>query len=452
LRPDASACASRLVAHILAQAAACLRLWRASQSAHDAVRAGGSGSVSSGEGQDGVRYSGARIAGLGVLALLTLLPVTLPVPVLRELVQHRFGVSELATSAFMSINMVGAFVAAPVVGALADRWGRRRGLLIGALTLDALCFAALTADAPFAAFMAIRFFEGCAHISALSLLMGIASSARPEQERSLALGVVGSGLLLGVATGAPLGGRLGARDELLPLEVGAAVVAAAAVLATLIVKETGRAGERRPGFGEIGCLVRAHPLVALPLAFSFIDRFTVGFFTSTFVFLARNEHQFTSARVGMLIGMFMLPFALLSFPFGLLAQRTSRVAFLIGGSLVYGALVASLGFWPSDVFTALMPIAGISAAVMFMPSMLMTAETTPERIRTTSLGAFNAAGSLGFIAGPLVGGAVSAAVAAEHGALTGYRAAFAVAGVSVIALALAALAPLWRFERQHETR
>ena len=58
--------------------------------------------------------------------------------------------------------------------------------------------------------------------------------------------------------------------------------------------------------------------------------------------------------------------------------------------------------------------------------------------------------SLGFIAGPLVGGAVSTAVAAEQGALAGYRAAFAVAGVSVIALALAALAPLWRFERRAE--
>jgi len=403
-------------------------------------------SVESGE-PVGVRYSGARIAGLGVLAVLTLLPVTLPVPVLRELVQHRFAVSELATSAFMSVNMLGAFFTAPLVGALADRWGRRRGLLIAALALDALCFVALTADVPFAAFMAIRFVEGCAHISALSLLMGIASSARPEHERSLALGVVGSGLLLGVAAGAPLGGRLGARSELLPLEVGAAVVALAALLAALVVRETGRAGERRPGFGEITRLLREHPLVALPLAFSFIDRFTVGFFTSTFVFLARGEHQFTPGRVGLLIGSFMLPFALLSFPFGLAAQRTSRVAFLIGGSLLYGALVASLGYWPSGAFSVLMPITGISAAVMFMPSMLMTTETTPERIRTTSLGAFNAAGSLGFIAGPLVGGAVSAAVSAQHGALAGYQAAFLIAGGSVIALALAAFAPLWRFER-----
>jgi MFS family permease len=399
-----------------------------------------------------VRYGAARIAGLGLLAVLVLLPVTLPVPVLRELVQQRFGVSELATSAFMSVNMVGAFLSAPLVGALADRIGRRRALLIGALALDAACFLALTARVPFPVFMGIRFLEGCAHISALSMLMGIASSARPEHERSFALGVVGSGLLLGVAMGAPLGGRLGAADALLPLEVGAAIVLAAAALAALIVRETGRAGERRPGFGEIARLVRAHPLVALPLAFSFIDRFTVGFFTSTFVFLVRNEHAFPPARVGILIASFMLPFAFLSFPFGLAAQRTSRVAFLIGGSVIYGALVASLGFWPADVFSWAMPLTGISAAVMFMPSMLMTTETTPERIRTTSLGAFNAAGSLGFIAGPLAGAAVSAAVSARYGALAGYQAAFVLAGGSVLALSFAALGPLWRFERGSASR
>ena len=59
-------------------------------------------------------YTGARLALLGVLALLMLLPVTLPVAVLRALVHERFGVSELLTSLFMSINMVGAVLAAPV--------------------------------------------------------------------------------------------------------------------------------------------------------------------------------------------------------------------------------------------------------------------------------------------------------------------------------------------------
>ena len=47
-----------------------------------------------------------RLGALGLLALCIMAPVTLPVPVLRELVQDRFEVSELLTSAFMSMLML----------------------------------------------------------------------------------------------------------------------------------------------------------------------------------------------------------------------------------------------------------------------------------------------------------------------------------------------------------
>jgi MFS family permease len=125
---------------------------------------------------------------------------------------------------------------------------------------------------------------------------------------------------------------------------------------------------------------------------------------------------------------------------------------LAGGSLAYGLIIGAVGYWPREWFWWAMPIAGVTAAVMFMPTLLMTTEATPERIRTTSLGAFNAAGSLGFIVGPLVGGAVSTFVAAEHGARAGYRAAFLVAGASQALLSLVAFAPLWRFERRASGR
>ncbi len=123
-----------------------------------------------------------------MMALWIMMPVTLPVPVLRELVAERFEVSELATSLFMSINMVGALLAAPMAGMLADRWGRRRPLLVGALGLDALCFFALAAPVPFPVFLAIRFFEGIAHISALSVLLTLASHALPDEQRGRAMG------------------------------------------------------------------------------------------------------------------------------------------------------------------------------------------------------------------------------------------------------------------------
>ena len=81
----------------------------------------------------------------------------------------------------------------------------------------------------------------------------------------------------------------------------------------------------------------------------------------------------------------------------------------------------------------------------------MTVELAPGQIRSTAMGAFNAAGSLGFILGPVTGGWVSQSVAAHSGWLAGYRAAFAVAGLSVILCVLFALPSLRRLMREKRT-
>jgi MFS family permease len=384
---------------------------------------------------------------LGVLALLTLLPVTLPVPVLRELVQERFAVSELLTSLFMSINMIGAALCAPIAGILADRYRRRPDWITAALAVDAVCFLGLTQATSFPVFLAIRFVEGGAHIFALSLLLGLASSARPLEQRGLVMGVTGAGMLLGVAAGAPIGGILGREDPTRPLVIGICVLMIAAVLARMALRETLQPSARRPGWREIAQTVRRHRLVLVPLAFAFADRFTVGFFTTTFSLYLRRIHELPPADIGSLIAVFMLPFALLSMPLGMLSQRVSRAVMLCGGSLVYGAAVASLTAWPMPQLYFLMVFTGATAAVMFVPSMLMTTELLPDEVRTTSLGAFNAAGSLGFIAGPLTGGLVSQVVAASSGWEAGYTAAFRVAGASEVVLAVATFPVLWRWEK-----
>jgi MFS family permease len=393
-------------------------------------------------------YEVWRLGALALIAVFILIPVTLPVPVLRELVQHRFDVSEFATSLFMSINMIGAALAAPLAGVLADRYLQRPRFIAWALAVDALCFWALTLDVSFPVFMAIRFFEGCAHIVALSLLLGLAHGARPEPERGLAMGLAGGGLLLGVAIGAPIGGVIGRADPTQPLLVGAALLVVTAVLARTLLRETRAPAEARASLADMVGLVKDRPLIAAPLAFAFADRFTVGFFTTTFSLYLTRIHGLEPAQVGLLIAAFMLPFALLSVPLGLLSRRVSVALLLCGGSAVYGLAVGSLTFWPPGVLVFLMAATGTLAAVMFVPSMLMTTELSPERLRTTSLGAFNAAGSLGFIAGPLVGGFVSQAVAAHHDWLAGYRAAFLVAGVAEIVLAASTYPALRRFERE----
>ncbi len=394
--------------------------------------------------------TGRRMAALAVLALWIMVPVTMPVPVLRELVQGRFGVSELLTSLFMSINMVGALITAPLAGALADRLGVRRPLLVGGLALDALCFFALTAPLPFPLFMAIRFLEGCAHIVALSILLSLASNALPAARRGRAMGIVGGSMMLGVAIGAPLGGVLGRDDPLLPLHVGGALLAAAAAVATFATREF--AGhEERPGLRAIAAALRAHPVILAPLAFAFADRFTVGFFTTTFSLYLGRIYSFSSAQIGLAIATFMLPFALLSYPIGRLADRASLVALLCGGSLLYGVGTVWVGFTEPPAIFGLMFAIGVAAAVMFVPSMLMTIQIAPDRIRTTALGAFNAAGSLGFVIGPVAGGAISQLVAERADWLAGYRAAFATAGASELLCVALALPVLLRLRRLGRT-
>lgn len=391
-----------------------------------------------------------RIALIGVLAITIMMPVTLPVPILRTLVGERFEVSELLTSLFMSINMIGAAIAAPMAGALADRIGRRRPLVVGALLVDALCFVGMTLDLPFPVFMGIRLIEGCAHIFALSLVLSVAASLGGAQGRGRSMGITGAGMMLGVALGAPIGGLLGRIDPLRPVTMGAAVLVGAAILAAITLIEP-REQTTRPSVAQIWRAIREHRAITAPLIFAFADRFTVGFYTTTFSLFASGLHAADPPRVGMWISAFMLPFALLSFPFGLLADRVSKTALLCGGSAVYGLLTASLGFWPTSLIGPGMTVIGMAAAVMFVPSMLMTTDLTPPEIRSTSLGAFNTAGSLGFILGPLTGGFVSQTVAAEHGAAAGYQAAFGVAGVAEIACAALALPYLLRLRAAGRT-
>ena len=186
-----------------------------------------------------------RLATLSLLALSIMMPVTLPVPILRELVGDRFAVSELMTSLFMSINMIGAAIAAPFAGALADRIGKRRPLVIGALLVDAVCFIGMTLDTSFGVFLAIRLVEGCAHIFALSLVLSIAASLGGIANRGLSMGITGAGMMLGVAIGAPIGGILGRVDTLQPLMTGSIVLVGAALLASLTLLESS-GSEARP--------------------------------------------------------------------------------------------------------------------------------------------------------------------------------------------------------------
>ena len=143
-----------------------------------------------------------------------MLPVTGMVPVLPDFTAQRFpGLGQFASHLFMSVNMIGALVGAPVAGLLSDRLGRRKALAVGALAVNGLTLLgiawAYTSAESYGVLLGLRLLEGFAHMSALSLLMALGADHAGKAGLGARMGAVGACISLGVATGAPLGGFIG---------------------------------------------------------------------------------------------------------------------------------------------------------------------------------------------------------------------------------------------------
>lgn len=397
---------------------------------------------------DADRPSAGMLVAIGLLMALMLVPVTMPVAVLRGLIHDRYGVSELATSLFMSINMIGAVLAAPFMGALVDRAHNRRLVILAALVVDAVLFWLMTIAPTFAAMLTIRFVEGIAHMTALSATLALI--AERYVRKGSVMGMAGAGITFGVGVGAPLGGVLGSSDATEPLRVGAVVLLVVSALALLVLRDP-RRREVQPSFDDVVRMLRADASLVLPLSYAFVDRFTTGFFTATFSLYMRRVFELEPREIGLLIAAFMLPFSLLSYPVGRAGEHRSRVALLCGGSVLYGLATASLGWWSPSTMWILMLFLGATAAVMFVPSLMLTTELVSPSLRTTALYGFNAAGALGFIAGPLVGGWITEIVAARSNWQAGYTAAFFVAGMSELLCVALTWGPLMRLRAAGRT-
>lgn len=375
-----------------------------------------------------------RPALLAVCALtaLTMLPVTGVVPVLKPLVQDRYGVGAFATSSFMALNMAGALVAAPLAGGLADRRGWTRGLLVGGALADAFAWAAMATLPPFPWLAALRTFEGMAHITVLSMLLTVVSRASEGEGRRARMAGAGAAIVLGVAVGAPLGGRLGATDPTAPLVGGAWLMLAVAGIAAVVVPRGGGPATLRRDVPWTRELLR--PLWA-PYAFSFADRFSVGVLVVAFPLHAAGVLGMDPPRIGLLLGAQLLPFALLNWPAGRLGERFGAGRLVVGGSVVYGALYAAVPWTPERLLLPLMVATGVVSAVMFGPTLvLVLARSTPET-RARAVGGFNAAGSLGFLLGPLCAG-IALEAAADLGTAAAHGIVFAVGASSQFAAVL----------------
>lgn len=420
--------------------------------------AGTTGAGGSGE----IRASARRDrAALALVVYAVLLAQTLVYPGV-DLLTAAFGGSGVAgPTLFLAVEFAAFAVFAGPWGTLSDRLGERRRLVALAAGGGAAGYLALAAVAdvglPFWTVLGLRALQGAMTVGALSLAISALADRAGGNGRNM--GVAGIAIGLGTATGAPLGGQLFEIGATVPL-YGAAGLLAVAAAGSLSIPDrppgtggagdgsdadaTGPDGPADRGHGGLTALVgelRDRRELAVPYAFAFADRLVAGFFALVGTLYFREAFGLGPGATGLLLAAFFAPFALLQYPFGLLSDRIGRVVPVAAGSAVFGVVVIAVGFAPSvPAVAATMVAVGVLGALMAPATLALVVDLAADDERGAAVAGFNAAGSLGFLAGSLVGGAVAATY--------GYTAAFVAAGGSEFLLAIATLPALVRLGRR----
>jgi predicted MFS family arabinose efflux permease len=183
-----------------------------------------------------------------------------------------------------------------------------------------------------------------------------------------------------------------------------------------------------PAVKETRPAYRWYCLAVLTLIYSchFLDRAIVQLVVEP----VRVEFQLTDSQLGLLTGLlFGIVFALSSIPMGMLVDRVNRRNMLAGVVLLWSGATAVCGFAQS-FWTLLVARMGVGAAEAggSPTSMSMIGDIFPPERRATAVGIFYMNTVLGALAVALIGRHVAEAY--------GWRAAFLVAGLPGILLAI----------------
>lgn len=392
---------------------------------------------------------GASAGRLALAVFFQMLPATLVAPAIRPLFERLHGGDETAMHAFMAVNMLGGLLAAPWLGAWADRGGRLARGVAWLAAIDALLLGLLTLPLGAVPTLVIRCLEGAAHVGAASLLLTLASSLRRTLGDGRAMGWAGAGLMGAIALGSAAGGALVVFDCRLPFWGGALLSLAVALWAS---RATLPGLERaRPSAAPAG-LCRS---LAVPISAAFLERFTVGCLVVTFGLFVHRGHGLSDAAVGYLFSAFTLPFAALMYPVGRLGERLPRALLLGTGTLLYGAALMGLAHAPTGLLPVLMGTAGVASALVFSPTLCYAATLGGESQRGRAMALLNAAGCLGMLMGPVFAGLLAGLLRSPADPCAGYRAVFLTSGAAVWlwgAVAAAWLARRWREEGAARSR
>ncbi len=365
-------------------------------------------------------------SGLGIIFLIVvidLLGFGLIIPLL-PFYATRFNASALMVTLLFSIFSICQFVAAPILGLVSDRWGRKPVLVFSQLGSVAgyilLGWASIhhwdNLTLGLLVIYLSRVIDGLSggNISTAQAYIADVTTAR---DRAKGMGMLGAAFGIGFSLGPAMGGLMTRWQGPAAPAFAAAVMSLLAAVLTAV-----RLREVRPE-AEVELVAWLHPRQFLPvLRNSLLVQINLVWFIAMTAFVMMDSavalflkdiFNFHEAQVGFY---FLFVGAIIVVVQGGLVGRFSR---LIGEGplcviglfcVATGALVTAGSAW-LPLLTILVVGGAIHALgrSLFQPSIsAMVSRNSPEDLQGTSLGLYQGVGTLGRVVGPVIAGLVYA--------------------------------------------
>ena len=317
-----------------------------------------------------------------------------------------FGASPLTIGLLFAIFSLCQLIAAPALGDLSDRYGRRP-VLVFSLAGTVVSFVMLALAHSIALLFAARVVDGLSGGNISTARAYVADITAPK-DRARAYGLIGAAFGLGFILGPAISGVLARVSYTAPIWAAAGITLAATMMAWLWLPETvhrAHAGTGNP-FRYLPALMR-RPIVRRVLAIDFLYWTAFSVFQTTFALFAARRFGFDAPRTGYFLAAFGLLGALIQG--GLIRPVLHRLGdqptFRLGLACAAAGLVAAAAANSVVLFVAsLVPLAfGIGFGHPTMASLVSLVARGDEQGRVQ--GAASAVESLARTVGPIWGNA-----------------------------------------------
>jgi len=317
-----------------------------------------------------------------------------------------FGASPLTIGLLFAIFSLCQLIAAPALGDLSDRYGRRP-VLIFSLLGTVVSFVMLALAHTLTLLFLARIVDGLSGGNISTARAYVADVTEPK-DRARAYGLIGAAFGLGFILGPALSGVLAKVSYTAPIWAAAGLTLVATAMAWLWLPETvhrTQAGTGNP-FRYLPELLR-RPILRRVLVIDFVYWFAFAIFQTTFALFAAIRFGFDAPRTGYFFAAFGVLGAVVQGGFirPVVRRLGDRSTFMLGLAFaVVGLVLAALTHSVSMFALTLVPVAvGMGLGHPTVSSIVSRAARGDEQGRVQ--GAASAVESLGRTLGPVWGSA-----------------------------------------------